>query len=176
MNENPYIDKKGSVYRYGEFFPIEISPSPYNETTAQEFFPLTKEQAISQGYNWKDKEARNYDIDIHSKDIPDFISDIKEDIIDKVIECEHRGECNQQCTEAFKIIPEELQFYKRMNLPLPHLCPNCRHYERLSQRNPLKLWHRKCMKEGCDNEFETSYSSDRPEIIYCEKCYQQEVY
>ena len=27
-----------------------------------------------------------------------------------------------------------------------------------------------------DIEFETTYSPDRSEIIYCEKCYQQEVY
>jgi len=26
------------------------------------------------------------------------------------------------------------------------------------------------------NEFETAYAPDRPEIVYCEKCYQQEVY
>ncbi len=184
MNENPYIDKKGNTYKYGEFFPIETSPSPYNETTAQEFFPLTKEQAISQGYKWKDKEERNYNIDIYNKDIPDNINDTDESIINKVIECSHSAssgspthkDCNHQCTEAFKIIPEEYQFYKRMNLPLPRLCPNCRHYERLSQRNPLMLWHRSCMKEGCSNEFETSYAPDRPEIIYCEECYKKEIY
>ncbi len=27
----------------------------------------------------------------------------------------------------------------------------------------------------CPNEFETSYAPERPEIVYCEKCYQQEV-
>jgi len=71
-----------------------------------------------------------------------------------------------------------------LNLPLPRLCPNCRHYQRLAQRNPLKLWHRQCMckKENhehngkCEVEFETSYAPERPEIIYCERCYQQEVY
>jgi len=71
-----------------------------------------------------------------------------------------------------------------MNLPLPHLCPNCRHYQRLKQRNPLKLWHRQCMcdktnhdhEDKCVTEFETSYTPNKPEIIYCEKCYQQEVY
>ncbi len=31
-------------------------------------------------------------------------------------------------------------------------------------------------EKHCPNEFETSYAPDRPEIIYCEKCYQQEVY
>lgn len=175
MNDMPYIDSKGRVYKYGEFFPSELSPFCYNETIAQEYFPLTKEQALEQGYKWKDKEERNYSIDIKNEDIPDDINNVNDDIISKVIECQHK-DCNHQCTEAFKIIPEELQFYKRMNLPIPHLCPNCRHYERLSQRNPLKLWHRRCMKEGCNNEFETSYAPERPEIVYCEKCYQKEVY
>ena len=184
MNDMPYIDSKGRTYKYGEFFPSELSPFAYNETIAQEYFPLNKEEALDQGYKWKDKDERNYNIDIYNKDIPDSIKDVDESIIGKVIECAHstsswqatKGECNEQCTEAFKIIPEELQFYQRMNLPLPHLCPNCRHYNRLKQRNPLKLWHRHCMKEGCTNEFETSYAPDRPEIIYCEQCYNMEVY
>ena len=177
MEDQPYIDSKGRVYKYGEFFPSELSPFAYNETIAQEYFPLTKQQAIEQGYRWKDKEERNYSIDIHTEDIPDSIRDTPDNnILNKVIECNHKGTCNQQCTEAFKIIPEELSFYRRMNLPLPRHCPNCRHYERLSQRNPMKLWHRKCMHEGCTNTFETSYSPERPEIVYCESCYQKEVY
>ena len=176
MNDMPYIDKKGRIYKYGEFFPPELSPFCYNETIAQEYFPLTKEEALEQGYKWKDREERNYTIDIKNKDIPNDIKEVKDEITGKVIECEHKGTCNEQCTEAFKIIPDELSFYKRMNLPIPHLCPNCRHYNRLKQRNPLKLWHRKCMKKNCTNEFETSYAPERPEIVYCEKCYQQEVY
>ena len=93
------------------------------------------------------------------------------------------------------IIPQELEFYRKMNLPLPRLCPNCRHYQRIKQRNPLKLWHRKCMCGGrtsdsgiykntiehfhgnnpCPNEFETTYNPNRSEIVYCEKCYLAEV-
>jgi len=176
MNDMPYIDAKGRVYKYGEFFPPELSPFCYNETIAQEYFPLTKEEALNQGYKWKDKEERNYTIDIKNEEIPDDIKEVKEDIIGKVIECAHKGECNEQCTEAFKIIEDELKFYQRMNLPLPRLCPNCRHYQRLKQRNPLKLWHRQCMKEGCQNEFETSYAPEQPEIVYCESCYNKDVY
>ena len=195
MNSMPYIDKKGRVYKYGEFFPPELSPFCYNETIAQEYFPLTKEQALEQGYSWKDSEERNLKIDIKTEDLPDHIKDVKDDIINKIIECQHQGKCNEQCTEAFKIIPQELEFYRKMNLPLPRLCPNCRHYQRLKQRNPLKLWKRKCQCNGekssngvyqntiqhfhgnepCPNEFETTYAPERPEIVYCEKCYQQEV-
>jgi hypothetical protein len=217
MNDMPYVDKKGRIYKYGEFFPPELSPFSYNETIAQEYFPLTKEQAIEQGYSWKDPEERNYKIQIPNDQLPDNIRDVEDDIVNKVIGCAHaqlstsqvdnpdrlEPACNEQCTTAFKIIPDELQFYRKMNLPLPRLCPNCRHYQRLKQRNPLKLWHRKCMCAGkkleirnekletshqyqntikhfhgdnsCPNEFETSYSPNRQEIIYCEQCYNAEV-
>ena len=176
MNDMPYIDQKSRIYKYGEFFPSDLSPFAYNETIAQEYFPLTKEQALKKGYQWKDLEARNYQIDFKTGELPDNIKEVKDDIVNKTIACVHEGKCMEQCTEAFKIIPEEFKFYKRMNLPLPRLCPNCRHYQRISLRNPLKLWHRKCMKENCPNEFETSYAPNRPEIVYCEKCYQQEIY
>ncbi|MDA2922831.1 hypothetical protein MYX07_06235, partial [Patescibacteria group bacterium AH-259-L07] len=119
------------VYKYGEFFPAELSPFAYNETIAQEYFPLTKGQAIKQGYTWRDPEKRDYEITIKSQDLPDHIKGVTDDILDQVISCQHQGKCNEKCTTAFKIIPDELQFYKKMNLPLPRLCPNCRHYQRL---------------------------------------------
>ncbi len=31
------------------------------------------------------------------------------------------------------------------------------------------------MNTGCENEFQTSYPATQPDIVYCEKCYQQEV-
>ncbi|GEM_PF-9076 len=220
MNEMPYISQVGSskigvrkiVYKYGEFFPPELSPFAYNETIAQEYYPLTKEQAIEQGYQWKEPEPRNYQITVTTEQIPDHIKDAKDSITDEVIACANNSDARggrspdpqaSGCTQAFKIILSELQFYKKLNLPLPRLCPNCRHYQRLKQRNPLKLWHRQCAcagstsspqagsssdnnlyknatrhfheKDYCPNEFETSYAPERPEVIYCEQCYQTEV-
>ena len=117
--------------------------------------------------------------------MPDKLNDVSDEIIREIIECENVNENNIYCRKAFKVIEDELNLYKKLKVPLPHLCFFCRHRERLKMRNPMKLWHRKCMcdktshfhgNNNCDIEFETSYSPDRPEIIYCEKCYQQEVY
>jgi hypothetical protein len=175
MSEIPYIDRKGRVYKYGEFFPSELSLWPYNESWGHKYFPLKKDEALAHGYNWQDSPERNYQITIQSKDLPDHIKDVRDSILNEIIECKHRGEdCNQQCTEVFKILPNELQFYRQMNLTLPRLCPICRHYERCKFMNSIKLWTRRCMKEGCQNEFETAISPDRKEIVYCEKCYQAE--
>ncbi len=195
MNEMPYVDEKGRKYCYGEFFPAAFSPFAYNETIAQEYFPLTKDEAAEQGYAWKDQEAKGYSVTLPVEEIVDDIKFADESILNQVIECAHEGRCNDQCTKAFRIIPQELLFYKRMNLPIPDLCPNCRHFERLKRRNPIHLWHRACQCAGtksengvytntaahqhgagkCTNEFETSYSPDRPEIVYCEQCYQAEI-
>lgn len=183
MNSLPYTDKKGRVYQYGEFFPVELSPFAYNETIAQEYFPLTKEEATKNGYLWKEDENKSYKVTKRPEELPEKISDISEAIINEVIGCAHAGDCNDKCTVAFKIIPQELQLYKKMNIPLPIMCPNCRHYQRLKKRNPMKLWHRQCMCDKqhpqhsgqCPNEFETSYAPDRPEIVYCEQCYNAEV-
>jgi capsule polysaccharide modification protein KpsS len=136
---------------------------------------LNKEQAVERGYSWKDQETKQYAITLANSQIPDHVKYISDNIVGEVIECAHKGECNEQCTKAFKVNAQELQFYKKMNVALPRLCPNCRHHQRVKQRNPLKLWHRKCMKPGCDNEFETPYAPERPEIVYCETCYNAEV-
>ncbi len=184
MNDMPYLDKRGNEYRYGEFFPVELSPFGYNETTAQEYFYLDKKEIENNNYKWREPGERNYSITKKSVDLPDSLSEINDSILAEVISCEHMGQCKENCMTAFRILPEDLKFHRRMSLPLPRLCPNCRHYQRLKQRNPLKLWPRKCMcnknhshHDGmCQVEFETSYAPERPEIVYCEKCYQQEVY
>ena len=182
---------------YGEFFPMELSQFEYNATIAQEYFSKTKEEVLSMGLRWIEPEEKNYKITLKPEDIPDDVKYTGENIAEEIIGCMHGGTCAHGCTSAFKITPLELEFYTRMNIALPRLCPNCRYYSRREKLNPPKLWHRSCQCAGnvsdnelytnlavhhfhgedhCPNEFETSYSPDRPEIVYCEKCYQQEVY
>jgi hypothetical protein len=195
MDDMPYMDKGGRKYGYGEFFPSEISPFSYNETVAAELHPLSHDEAMKLGYKWRESSEKQYTVTLRSDDLPDTIAEVKDSILNEVISCAHGGKCNDQCATAFKVTPAELGFYRKFNLPLPHLCSNCRHYERLSQRNPLKLWKGKCQcggsasvngvyrntashvhgAEHCPNEFETTYSPDRSEIVYCEECYQKEV-
>ncbi|MFA6515219.1 MAG: hypothetical protein WCT42_03060 [Candidatus Paceibacterota bacterium] len=169
MNDMPYVDHIGRSYVYGEFFPYELCPFGYNESVINDHFPLTKEEILEKGYPYKEKIDNKYTITLKTKDIPDDIKDIDDSILDEVIECEISG-------KAFKITPFELQFYKRMNIPIPHLHPDERYKERLSLRNPMVLYHRSCMHEGCVNEFETTYAPERKEIVYCKDCYQKEVY
>jgi uncharacterized protein YbaR (Trm112 family) len=178
MNSVPYTDMNGREYKYGEFYPIELSPFGYNETLAVEDRVLSKEEALQKGYKWQDAMQRTLGKEtIASESIPDGIDDIEESILKEVLVCIN-------CNRNYKIVPNELTFYKKMRIPIPRKCFNCRHAARVKRRNPFKLWHRQCMcdKTGhdhstiCLNELETTYSPDRHEIIYCEKCYQTEIF
>ncbi|HEY4513345.1 MAG TPA: hypothetical protein VJH06_02425 [Candidatus Paceibacterota bacterium] len=196
MKDMPYIDKRGIVYGYGEFFPAELSLMPFNISEAYELSPKTKEEAEALGFKWREEPRREYSATKQANDLPDMVKDTGEDILNEVISCGHGEKCSEECTGAFRIVLRELKFLKQFNLPLPTLCPNCRHYSRLALRNVPRFFKRTCGCAGvnsqngiyanvgkhfhgskkCEVEFETSYAPDRPEIVYCEKCYQQEVY
>ncbi len=184
MEEMPYLDKLGREYGFGEFFPVEISAYPYNESFAFPWYSRTKEEVAAEGWKWAEPLERSYKITIQSADLPDRIQDADNDIPTQVIGCEHQGVCNEQCTAAFRITREELDFYRKMNLALPRKCPNCRNAELFGWRNRFRLWRRKCMCPGfdshphgndpCLNEFEATFSPEKKEVIYCDACYKSE--
>ncbi len=189
MDRLPYTDRIGRIYKFGEFPPSELSPFAYNETIAQEYFPLTSQEAEKNGYAWREPENKDHRPDIRAENLPDHIKDAEDSILQKVIGCAHRGGCTEQCLGAFRIVPQELQFYRQMHLALPRLCSNCRHGARLKERGPFRLWDRKCMCDGgpgniarhdhghlsCPNTFQTPFPPDRSEKVYCEACYNAEV-
>jgi hypothetical protein len=176
MDEIPYIDTQGRIYRYGEFFPPHFSPFAYNDTITPEHFPLSREEIISYGGKWYEVPKTEYQITKKSDELPDDIKEVSDSILREIIGC-------KRCQRAYRIIESELQFLRQNNISLPRFCVDCRHIERIAQRNKSVLYDRSCMctKDAhdhvgiCSHTFKTSYSPDRSEIIYCESCYQQEV-
>ncbi len=189
MDKMPYTDSQDSIYKYGEFFPLEFSPFGYNNTLATQHFPLSKEEAMEKNYGWVEVERGEYAITQKASELPDSIDDATDQILKEIIEC-------QNCKKPYRILENELLFYKKEKLPIPRMCNECRHERRISDRLKLFLHKRSCTCSGekdntgvykntvehfhgdksCVEEFKTGYAPDRPEIVYCEKCYQQEVY
>jgi hypothetical protein len=169
------IEHMQKTGEWGEFFPVSLSPFAYNETLAQEYFPLSKESVgancnspFRKDWKWRDEENQVSDFKkiIPGERLPDSIAEIPDDVLNWAIKCERTG-------RLFKIQKPELEFYRKMNLPIPHLHPDERHKDRMALRNPRKLWKRKC--DNCEVSIETSYSPDRPEKVFCEKCYLEAV-
>ncbi|NUJ97242.1 hypothetical protein HGA92_00465 [Candidatus Gracilibacteria bacterium] len=217
--ESGAIVKQGEQ-EWGEFFPSSLSPFGYNETVAQEYYPINPEVSktgLEGEINYIDREGNIYNTleeagkrpvfkystyeapfpkvekIIPASKLPENIADIPDNILNWAIECE-------VTKKPFRIIKEELSFYRKHNLPIPRRHPDQRHLDRMSLRNPRKLFERICDCLTCEEnhknigkykeeEFEiniktgkkgkkiqTTYAPEREEIVYCEECYNKEVY
>ena len=165
------IDSMRKTGDWGEFFPISLSPFGYNETVANSYFPLNKEEAEKIGGAWQDQDfAPNYQGEFYEpkERINDYISSSSEceKLLSSALKCSVSG-------KPFKITRQELTFYMNQLIPLPTKHYDQRFAERLALRNPYRVYHRNCMNEGCSNEFDTTYATDRAEKIVCEACYQK---
>lgn len=131
---------------YGEFFPYSLSPFAYNESVAQDYFPITEELAKQYNIPWKTRPvpAIQSGPDVHT--------------------------CIQ-CAKQFKIITQEKELYSKIGLPLSNKCPECRYLGVMSWKNPKQLYARTCT--NCGTDMQSTYAPDRPEIVYCEACYLQ---
>jgi hypothetical protein len=172
------IEHMKNTGEWGKWFPAWMSTFSYNESIVNEYVPRPKNEALELGYKWKDalpitlgQENISYD------ELPKKPEDYTDDLLKHVLKC-------AGCGRNYRLISREVACHKKLKLAIPQYCFNCRHERRMKLRLRRKLWHRKCMcskkhtnHEGqCEIEFETSYAPDRPEMVYCEKCYQQEVY
>jgi hypothetical protein len=159
------IERMMADGEWGEFFPMRFSPFCFNETAAQEYFPLTKEDVTKRGLHWRDRDPKEYQK--QTAEIPEKIQDVPDTIVNEVLAC-------LECKRNFKILKQELDFYRTLKIPAPRLCYECRWAERVQRRNPRKLWNRACAK--CSKPISTTFSPERPEIVYCESCYLASVY
>ena len=172
------IEHMKKTGEYGEFFPPQNAPVYYNETQGALYEPMSKEEVLAKGWHWEENIPGTFDKEtIKSINIPDKIKDVPDSYLKEIFSC-------SLCSKNYNITENELLFYRKEGVPFPRKCPNCRYKRRFDLRPPRKLWHRSCMCDSgnhghngkCKIEFKTSYAPERPEIVYCESCYNKEVY
>ncbi|MCH7598084.1 hypothetical protein IID27_03570, partial [Patescibacteria group bacterium] len=154
----------------GEFFSFKFSSYAYQDSLAQVIFPLTKEQIKALGSYWYDPAQYDSPYEkseaLFKKDIPVNIKDVSDDILSKALICEITN-------RPFRIISEELEFYRRKRLPLPTIHPNERIKQRYTLTDPYRLHDELCGRCGID--IKSMYQSKDGYRPYCEQCYQAEV-
>ena len=171
------IDHMRSTGEWGEFFPTWLSPFGYDETVAQEYYPLSENKIKEKGWRWKgDEETSSY----HGP----FVTPLETQEYDERIVGYDRAQKNidtliggiLQCEvtkKPFKIIKQELAFYIENTIPLPKKHPDQRHKERNNLRNGQTLHERKC--DNCSMLIHTTYDSTAKNVV-CENCYLKLVY
>lgn len=166
MKVRPYVDQEGRAWLYGEQLPYCMSPFAYNETMAQYYFPLTKQQAVDKKMSWRDIPDTEHTITMDTNSIPNTVDAIDNDIVKEIIVC-------TECDKGFRFNDLEIMLHKKIGVPLTDKCWKCRFKRRFNRVNLPHFYNRNCMK--CGVSMNTSYAPDRPEIVYCESCYQKEV-
>lgn len=160
-----------------QFFPKNMLPFEYDQSLAQEYFPLKKEEALQAGWRWRWEEIQKSEgTGILSLTIQEYDEKIVgydtaqkniDALLQWVIRCEVTG-------KPFKVIKQELAFYIEHSLPIPIKHPDQRHQERLSLRNKRELSERACT--DCGKTIITTYTPQSPEKVLCEECYRKIVY
>lgn len=163
---NKIRDHMRKTGEYGHPFDPQLSSFAYNETVAQVYYPLDKEKAEHSGYKWYEEQtetkhfSKNYEIPVN-------IEDVDIEICEKILKCE-------KTNENYKIIPQELSFYKKLHLPIPRISPDQRYKELINLQNPRILRFVKC--NDCGENIETTHREEDNYKIICEKCYLKTVY
>ncbi len=159
------VEHLRSTAEWGEFLPISESPYCYNESNAQDEFTLDRTEAEAMGVSWLEPDEKEFQP--QSVSLADSIKDCSDEITKSVLAC-------RQCRRNYRIISQELNFYRKEGIPLPRHCPECRHQERMGFKNRRHLWSRNCAE--CKTPLQSSYAPKNSATILCEQCYHKVVY
>ncbi len=111
---------------WGKYFPKALSLFAYNESIAAEHIPLTKAEVLKAGYRWRDDSLV---ISSSATPLPDTIASVTDDIIQTVLTCTKSG-------KQYKCTPQEISFYRKLDIPLPNCAPEARLHQRMQERSP----------------------------------------
>ncbi len=152
--------------RWGEYLPEELSYFGYNETIAQEYFPLLEDEAARLGFRWSMEEEKKVRPQGPSM-VPETIEQTTSKIVENPLWCEATG-------RSYKVMSAELAIHQKLGIPLARLCPDERHRRRLARRPPLSLWERQCAKTR-----ERIFSSHPPTVswpVYSQESFRDYLY
>ncbi len=152
------IERMREDEEWGEFFPEAHSFFCYNETRAQEIAPLDKELALQRGIMWRPLEEKVRSTS--ATPLPDEILACGGLSSKDIFSC-------IQCEQGYKILPQEVEFLKKMNIALPRICPSCRRRKRGSLR-PTRLVERRC--NDCSSEIQSVFDVNQEARVLCDRC------
>ena len=75
----------------------------------------------------------------------------------------------KKCTQGFEIFERDLAYYKKISVPHPTFCPDCRTQRRMSFRNERHLYKRKC--DLCGKAMISMYRPETDFPVYCPLCW-----
>ena len=178
------IEHLKKTNEWGQFFPIWMSPFPYNSTMAHFYYPLDREKAkklvATHEKFWPTRKSATEFESLQWMDpkkyFPNAVAPKVVSPPDSLLECSGKNivpsvfSC-KKTKKPFRVIGQELAIYQKLKIPLPDLCPMERFRIRNKNYNPRLLHDRKCAK--CAKDLKSTFAPDDPRIILCETHYRE---
>ena len=152
---------------YGQFFPHNLSPFPYNATLAHVIYPKTMKQiqAIGSYYSEPSSNVSKGAKILPANELPESLESAYPDLAQCAVADAVSG-------RPFRIRTEDIIFYKRQGVPLPRLHPSERVKARLAIANNFII--EDCICKKCGVAFRGVLPSDKY-LTYCDSCYAIEI-
>jgi hypothetical protein len=152
---------------YGEFFPYRFAYNGFNLSLGAFYYDET-EESIKEKDGFLEPEPEADLEGLLGDQLPGLAEEVTDEFVGKPINC-------AETKRPYTFIKQELDFYRKHNLPLPAFYPENRNkhrYSMLAQLDPRQV---KCHK--CEKEITTYYPEYLSyEKILCEECYMKEIY
>ena len=151
---------------YGKFFPYNMAYGGYNLSTANTYFPESKENIIRLGGYWEERNESRAD-GMATTELPDDIADVGDSITSQPLVCPETG-------SRFNIAPQELTLLRQFVVPLPRLHPDARTLGRFRQISVITPSSCSCF--FCQKDIQAYYPLEWGyKKVACEDCYQQQI-
>jgi hypothetical protein len=155
------IENMQQTSEWGEFFPLQMSPFPYNHSYAQRLFPLTKREAEKERLSWHEKESLERKDVIPASELPDALPGSDTSLI-----------VQSSGSTLFRITSEEIKFCRRLNVPLPRTSYDQRMEKLFKEFGGINLHQRRCPRTG--RLLQTTYGPESGWIVWDRGEYEQE--
>lgn len=119
---------------WGNWYPKNMSFFGYNESSAQDQFPLTQEEVHAKQYKWEESPRGTYSKETRTWDGLDNSESLN--IKGEIFAC-------VETKKNFRFVENELTLYKKLQYPLPRIHPDVRLEKRLKKRGLNNLYNRK---------------------------------
>lgn len=147
---------------WGQFFPPSLSPMPYNRSIAQRYFPLTKAEAVQQGFMWYEEDPKEFLGVIEPTALTDELPATNDPLVVR----------STLSGQPFRITAQEIERYREFHVPLPRLTYEERMDARARKLGGITLYKRACAKTN--HPLLTTYPPDSPYIIWDKAEYDKE--
>lgn len=153
-----------STGEWGEYFPVEHAPLPYNRSYAQRYYPLSRQEVKDRGLWWCDKHEVRAEDAVSSSELPDGLPGTDEPITVK----------SALSGVPFRISREEIRRARELGVPLPRLTYDERMEERARYLGRIRLHERNCARTG--KPLRSPWPPGSPWIIWDKEEYEKEFF